>query len=178
MKMEKVGKFFRQTLVSGIKERVQKNSNTFLLSFTGVSSAKLGRLRKDLKRIGAQVFVSKNRIAKIALKELNQETLAEKIKGQTAFICSNSDSATISKTLIKFAKDSEGILVQGGLLEGAVLGKDDVKRLSDLPSREILLSQVLMMIMSPLNRLGGALNAKSRDLLSIMKQLSEKKGGK
>jgi large subunit ribosomal protein L10 len=175
MEIEKVGRFYRTTLVNGIKERVQKSNSTFLMTFTAVSSARLGGLRKTLHRIGAQVFVSKNRIAKIALKELNQEKLAEKITGQTAFIWTDADSIAVSKALMKFAKDQTGISVPGGLFEGSLLGQDDVKRLSDLPAREVLLSQLLGTMMAPLNRLGYVLNAKSCDLLSILKQLGEKR---
>ena len=69
------------------------------------------------------------------------------------------------------------VCIAGGLLEGKELNKNDVKKLSDLPSREVLLSMLLSTIQSPLTRLAGALNAKTRDLISVLKQLSEKKGG-
>ena len=123
------------------------------------------------------MYVSKNSLASLALKDLEREKLAESIDGQTAFIWSDSDSVEISKILVEFAKDIDTVSVSGGLLEGKILDKDDVKRLSDLPSREILLSMLLSAIQSPLTRFAQALNAKTRDLLSVLKQLSEKKGG-
>jgi large subunit ribosomal protein L10 len=79
--------------------------------------------------------------------------------------------------LVDFVKGFEGVIVQGGLLQGRILEQEDVKRLSELPTREILLAKLLSVIQSPLNRLAMALNAKTRELLSILKQLSEKKGG-
>ena len=78
---------------------------------------------------------------------------------------------------MKFAKGNEGVNVEGGLLDGVFLSQTEVKRLADLPSREDLLAQLLQTILSPMTRLAGVMNAKSRDLLSILKQLSEKKGG-
>jgi large subunit ribosomal protein L10 len=62
-------------------------------------------------------------------------------------------------------------------LQGAFLAKEDVSRLSDLPSREVLLAKLLSLMQSPATKLAYILNAKSRDLLSILKQYSEKKGG-
>ena len=175
--MEKVGKLFRKSLKENIKTGIEKNKGVFLVSYTAVSAAQMNTFRKDLKRLGAKVLVSKNRIAKLALTELKQNQLADGLKGQTAFVWGDGDSAEISKALFKFIKTCEGMVVQGGVLEGSPLRKEDVKRLSDLPSRDVLRSQVLQVILSPLTRLAGALNAKSRDLLSILKQLSEKKGG-
>ncbi len=175
--MAKVGTIIRKTLVTNIKEKMQNNNSTFVLSYSKISSARLGALRKNLRKIGAQVQVSKNRIAQIALKELKQEKIAGDIKGQTAFVWSNSDPVTVSKALVTFTKECETAKIQGGLLDGSYLAQDDVKRLSDLPSREVLLSRVLGVMVAPAQRLLGAMNAKSRDLLSILKQLSEKKGG-
>ena len=79
--------------------------------------------------------------------------------------------------IMEFSKDLDNVNVQGGVLDGRTLNEGDVKRLSDLPPREVLLSTLLGTIQAPLTRLAGALNAKSRDLLSILKQYSEKKGG-
>ena len=74
-------------------------------------------------------------------------------------------------------KDFETVIVQGGLLQGKLIEQADIKKLSELPSRDVLLSMLLSAIQSPLTRLAGALNAKTRDLVSVLKQLSEKKGG-
>lgn len=175
--MERVGKFVRTNLVGNIKDGVEKSTTTFLLTYSQVSSSQMDTLRKKLKKVGARVFVSKNRLARIALKELKQDVLGEKIKGQTAFIWSNADCVPVSKTLVDFIKGREHVLIQGGFLDGAVLSGDDVKRLSELPSREVLLATLLSVMLSPATRFAGVLNAKSRDLLSILKQLSEKKGG-
>ena len=175
--MEKVGKIFRDKLLSTLKEGVESNNNVFVLSYSGLSAIQMDTLRKDLRRIGAQVYVSKNRIAKRALKEINQEKLADDIEKQMAFVWSNADSMMVCKTLTKFEKEFKSLFVQGGLLDGALLEKNDVQRLSDLPSKEILQAQLLQTMLSPLTRLATVLNEKTRDLLSILKQLSEKKGG-
>jgi len=175
--MKRVGVIYREGFVKNIKEHISENKGVFLLSYTKLSSPQISDLRKDLRKAGADVFVSKNALARIALKEVEQEPLAEKISGQTAFVWTAADSAAISKILVKFAKDMKSVAVQGGILDGKLLTEGDVQRLSELPSREVLLSQLLGTIQAPLTRFAGALNAKSRDLLSILKQLGEKKGG-
>ncbi len=175
--MKKVGQLFRENLVNQVKSGVDQNSNVFVFSYSNVSSFQLGELRKKLKQAGADVYVSKNAIAQIALRNLKHDALADRIKGQTAFVWSSTDSAQVSKILVGFAKECDQVKLQGGLLDGKILEQNDIKRLSDLPSREVLLAQLLGTIQAPITRLMYCLNAKSIDLLSILKQYSEKKGG-
>ncbi len=171
----KVGQVFRNTVIKSIKQEFDRNNCTFLLTFASLSSSQMDDLRKGMSKIGAKVFVAKNRVAKIALKDLKQEPFAQKISGQTAFVWSSEDAVSISKALIDFSKKWEGLTIKAGLLDGAILEAADVKRLSELPAKEVLQSQLLAVIIAPVTRFAGLLNAKTRDLLSIMKQLSENK---
>ena len=91
-------------------------------------------------------------------------------------ILSNADASEVSKVLVKFAKAYEGFIVRGGVLDGAFLTEAQVKTLSDLPSREVLLAKFLGTLAAPVSRFAGALNGKTRDLMSILKQKSEKGG--
>lgn len=173
----KVGEIFRKQLVGAIKDGVEKNQNTFLVSYSGVSAAQMNILRKDLSKKSAKMKVTKSKIARIALKDQPLAPAAADVNNQVAFVHTDSDAAEISKILVKFSKECKGFAVQGGLLDGAFLPKEDVTRLSDLPSRDVLIAKLLSLMQSPATKLANILNAKSRDLLSILKQYSEKKGG-
>src|ERR1700733_10929157 len=171
--MMKVGTLYRQRMADSVKTGVSKKSSTFVVSYRGISSAKMNTLRKDLKRKKAEVLVSKTSVARIALKEVKCEDLAGRIEGQMALILSNADASEVSKVLVNFAKSYEGFVVRGGVLDGAFLSEDEVKTLSDLPSREVLLAKLMGTMSAPLTRFAGALNAKTRDLMSILKQKSD-----
>ena len=174
--MKRIGQIFRESLVNRVKDGVGQNGCIFVISYSQVPASQINDFRKRLKAAGADVYVSKNSIAQIALKDLNQNGLAEKITGQMAFVWSQADSVEVAKALVKFAKECENIKIRGGLLDGKILEKDQIIQLSELPSRQVLLTMLLSTIQSPLTRLAGALNGKTRELLSILKQLSEKKG--
>src|SRR5271170_4326074 len=109
--MTKVGTLYRQRMASSVKEGVAKKSSTFVVSYRGISSAKMNILRKDLRRKKAEVVVTKTSLARIALKEAKQDDLAGSIQGQMALILSNADASEVSKVLVKFAKDYEGFIV-------------------------------------------------------------------
>lgn len=172
----KVGKLFRQRISDSVKEGVVNKSNAFFVTWKGIPSSKMDSLRKDLKRKKADVLISKTSIARIALKESNYQDLANRLNGQIALILSDSDASEVSKILVKYTKDFEGFVVQGGLMDGSTLSPQQVHTLSDLPSREVLLSQFIGTLQAPLTRFAGALNAKSRDFVSILKQKSESSG--
>ena len=175
--MKRVGQVYREGLMNLLKDGVEKSDNVFVLSYTKLSGNKMSELRKSLRKAGASMQVSKNAIAQKTLESLKQEELSKKIQGQTAFVWSKSDSAEISKILVKFVKDCDVVSLRGGLLGNKLLQDTDIKKLSDLPPRAVLLSQLLGTIQAPISRLLGAFNAKSGELLSILKQYSEKKGG-
>ena len=176
--MKRVGRIFRESLVLHVKDGIEKRNNVFVLSYSHLSGPQMNTLRKGLKAVGADFYVSRNSIAEIALKSLNHDKLAQRISGQTAFVFSSTDSVEVSKALVKFTKEFEGLALHGGLLEGVILEKSDVERLSELPSREVLLTMLLRTLNTPITRLARAFNAKTRELLMILQQLSEKKGGK
>jgi len=176
--MKKLGKVVRETMVTTVKDGVDKKGPTFLMNYSGLSSAEMSSLRKNLRKVGARVYVTKNAIIKRALQDLSFNPLADTLDGQAALVWGGKDSSEVSKVLTKFAKGKDKIKIRGGVLEGALIEQGDVIRLSELPSREVLLATLMGTIQSPLTRLASALNAKTRDLLSILKQLSEKKGGK
>ena len=175
--MKKVGRLYRERLVDQLKGGVANQENVFLLSYSMVSGPQMNDLRKNLRRTGAHVCAAKNTIARLALQEIDHNDLAGKVSGQTALVWGGTDSAAISRILIRCAEESENIVIQGGLLQGRILTQGDVKKLSELPPREVLLARLLSVIQSPLTRFAGVLNAKTRELLFILKQLSEKKGG-
>ena len=172
----RIGEIYRKKMSSSVKEGVTHKANTFVVSYRGISSAKMDSLRKDLKRKKADVLVSKTAVARIALKEANYEDLAKRLEGQMALVLSDADASEVSKILVKFAKNYEGFIVQGGLLNGVTLTSDQIHTLSDLPSREVLLAKFMGTLQAPVTRFAAALNAKTRDFASILKQKSEKGG--
>jgi large subunit ribosomal protein L10 len=172
----RIGEIFRQKMSSGVKDGVTTKQSAFVVTYRGLSAAKMNILRKDLKRKNADMVVSKTSIARIALKESNYENLATGLQGQMALVLSDADASEVSKVLVKFAKDFEGFTVEGGILNGAVLSGNEVKQFSDLPSREVLLAQFIGTLQAPVTRFAAALNAKTRDFASILKQKSEQGG--
>ena len=174
--MKKVGIMIKEDIVEKIKYGFKDHSNIFVISHTNLDGGKSVELRMGLKKVGAEMYASKNRIASLTLKNLGYDDLAEKISDQTLFVWTDTESVQVAKVVMEFIKDNDNIMVQGALIDGDVVSSHDVQKLSDLPVKSVLQSMLLSVLQAPVSRLLGAFNAKSMDLLSILKQLSKKKG--
>ena len=175
--MMKIGKVYREKITKKLRDGVEKESSAFVINFRNVSSSDICTLRKMLQQKKAKVYMSRNSLARVGLKESFLAPIMEKLEGQTLFVWTSADAVDISKILMKFAEKNANFMIRGGVVSSQLLQKADVKRLSDLPAKEVLLAQLLGTLQSPMTRLARTLNGKTVELLSILKQISEKRGG-
>jgi large subunit ribosomal protein L10 len=175
--MTKVGKVFRDKVVTTIKNGVEKQQTTLVINYDKLPTGNLSSLRKTLRSKKAKMYSSRNSLVQVALKGTEYASLAENLVGQTALVWTNADAADVAKLLVKFAEKNETFIIQGGVFDKSLLKKQDVKRLADLPAKEVILSKILGALQSPATALARNLNSKQTDLILILKQLSEKKGG-
>jgi len=133
----------RPDKVSAVEEITDKfrNSNAAVVTaYTGLSVAQLKELRRSLGD-NAQYRVVKNTLTKIAANEAGI-TLDEHLKGSTAVAFVTGDPVTAAKGLRDFAKENPALVIKGGVLEGKPLNADEIKKLADLESREVLLAKL------------------------------------
>ncbi|MCK1795423.1 50S ribosomal protein L10 [Streptomyces sp. XM4193] len=130
--------------VAAVAEMTDKfrNSNaTVVTAYTGLSVAQLKELRRSLGD-NAQYRVVKNTLTKIAAKEAGVNTLDEFLTGSTAVAFVTGDPVVAAKGLRDFAKENPALVIKGGVLEGKALSADEIKKLADLESREVLLAKL------------------------------------
>jgi large subunit ribosomal protein L10 len=175
--MIKIGRIFRDQIVTTIKTGVTDRKNAFVINYSKVGSGPLCSLRKLLQQKNAKMYTSRSALAKIALKDMQLTTIAETLDGSTAFVWSDADPVDVAKVLVKFEEKNEGFVVRAAIVDKNIIKKEDVKRLSELPAKEVLVAQLLGTLQAPMTRLARALNGKTTELLLLLKQLSEKRGG-
>lgn len=151
----------KQQAIAELKELMQNAKSIVLADNNGLNVARVTKLRKELRGAGVELKVAKNTLIGLAAKELGIEGLDQYLKGTTTLAFSNEDEASGAKKIREFfAKDKDPkFVVKAGILEGKVLDVNGVKELADLPSREVLLAQVLAGIQAPLQGVAGAVNS-------------------
>ena len=157
-----------------LKERLKETENLFLLSFSGVNVPDITQLRSELKGVGAEYFVVKNRLFKRALEGSEWADLTGDLTGPTAIVFPGSDPIEPSKRIVAFQKNHPEFKFKSGYLDGRLLEASRLVELSKMESRETLIAKLLMLLQSPMRRLVVALNSPTRNLVTALAQVSEK----
>lgn len=173
--MEKVGIGCKKLMAEEIKQKVADSSCLFTTSFQQLPATEQDELRKQLKELDVGVLIIKNRIARKALKGLNQEKILSLSKGLTALMLGKDDPVAVAKTLVDFAGKNENFKVLGGYVDEQIIEPSSIKELSSIPSREILLSQVVAGIASPIQGLVNTLSATIKQFLVVLNRIQENK---
>ena len=154
-----------------IAERLTTTETVIATAFHGLSVREVEDLRGKLREADAQFQVVKNTLARRACDETGKDALLEYLEGQTALVWAAGDPAAIAKALNTFAKASEDRLtMKGGILDGAPVSADELKKLAALPPRDELLARLVRGVASPLQGTANALNSLLSGLATALGQ--------
>ena len=148
----------KEAAVAELKERFASAKVVVLTDFRGLTVKKATELRRRLRQAGVEYRVVKNTLTSRAAREANLTGLDQYLAGPTALAFSGADPVAPAKVLMEFARENKELTVKAGVLDGRVIDAEQVKALADLPSREVLLAQVLAGMQAPLTGLVRVLN--------------------
>jgi len=140
----------KQQLVEQIKDNFVKAQSAVVVEYRGLTVAEVTELRAKLRAARVEMRVLKNTLVKRAADEVGLVELDSYFQGPSAWVFSKEDPVSGPKVLLEFAKTHEKLVVKGGILQNKAIEAKGVKALADLPSREVLLSQVLAALQSPM----------------------------
>ena len=164
--------------VAEISAKLKASKSLFLFDYQGINVGKLTKFRAEMKEIKSEVKVYKNTLLYFALKDAGvsvADELNKLLVNSTALVLVNEDSVETAKRLTAFAKENENLKVKGGLMEGRVVSAADVKIIATLPSREVLLSKVLMLFNSPASGFVNVLAGNIRNFVGVLNSVKDKK---
>lgn len=166
----------KQEIVSELVEKLKNAPSGVLVDYKGINVADDTALRKELRESGVEYFVVKNSLLRLAAKEAGLEGLDEVLSGTTAIALGSDDMIAPAKILGKFAEaHKEFFDLKIGFIEGQVISKEEVVALSKLPSKEVLIAQVLGGLNAPISGLVGVLSGLQRGLVVALNAIAEQK---
>lgn len=127
--------------VEEITNKFRDSNAAVVTAYTGLSVAQLKQLRRSLGD-NAQYRVVKNTLTKIAANDAGINELDEFFVGSSAVAFVTGDPVAAAKGLRDFAKDNPALVIKGGIVDGAQYSADDLKKLAELESREVLLAKL------------------------------------
>ena len=127
--------------VAELTKNFADSTAVLLTEYRGLTVAELKELRNSIRQ-DAEYAVVKNTLTKIAANKAGISALDDELKGPSAIAFVHGDPVTVAKGLRAFAKAHPLLVIKGGYFDGAPLSPDEVNKLADLESREVLLAKL------------------------------------
>lgn len=157
--------------------RFSKAKAAIVAEYRGLTVAELTSLRRDLRKVNGEFRVLKNRVARkaVAGKQDGFSGLETSLKGPIGVAYLYGDAAAGAKAMVEFEKGKELFKITAGVMDSKTITPAEVKAIASLPSKEVLLGQLVGLLVSPHRGLLGVLNAVPRSLVLVINAVKEKK---
>lgn len=162
-------------LVAEVGERFDAADAVVLTDYRGIDVGGMAELRSALRAAGGTYKIYKNTLVRLAAQERGL-AIDDLLTGPTAIAFVDGDVAGVAKALRDFARINPALVVKGGLLGSALVGADEVTALAELPSREVLLSEIAGLFAAPMQQLAGLFDAVPRSVAYALDALIEAGG--
>jgi len=161
--------------VAELKGLFEGANSFFVTDYQGLTVADLTQLRKAFRSNDVTYLVAKNTLFRIAMGEVGVKGVDDHFAGPTAVAFAHGDPAVAAKVIQESVKVRELPRVKAFVVDRKVYDAADLKRLADLPSREVLLSQLVAAVESPLSALVRSLDGFFVQLVGSIDALAEKR---
>lgn len=150
----------KKAKVEAVSEIIKNSVAGVIVDYKGITVEEDTRLRKELREAGVHYFVEKNSVLRFAVKNAGLDGLTDVLAGTTAIAVSNADQTAPARILGKFAEASENKFnLKAGYIEGEIYDEKGVIALSKIPSKDVLLSQLVGSLQGPMQGLAAILKA-------------------
>ena len=163
----------KEKMVADYVERMSHSQALILTDYRGLSVADISDLRRRLREVDGVFQVVKNTLFARALEEAGLPIPTEHMEGPVAVGYCLGDAPPVAKAMVDFAREEDLLKVRGAILGTNLLDLEGVKGLADLPSREVLLAQLVGTLQGPMGSLVSTLQAPMRELVQVLQARSE-----
>ncbi len=168
----------RTEVIDLLEKELVDATGIYLTNFNGIDVEKVTKLRSDLREQGARYLVVKNTLARIALERCGDRKteLVPFLKGPTGVAVTRQESTGPARVIKNFKKDNKDLLdLKVAYVDGSLFNAEQTEALANLPSREILLSQLLSVFKAPMANLAGSLNGILSKFVRTLEAVKQKK---
>jgi large subunit ribosomal protein L10 len=160
----------KERVVADLAKQLGESETLMVADYRGLTMPEIDELRGRLLEAGARFRVVKNTLTKLAAEQAGTTDVLQLIDGPTAiaFLDAEGDPVAVAKVLSEVARAHDVLVIRGGVLEGVVVGEDEIKRLATLPPADVLRAQLVGAVAAPLTTVVGLFTAPLRDLVGVL----------
>ena len=166
----------KASVVTDLNKRLNDSPFIFVADYTGLNVMQFSELRTRLDKAGARCSVVKNSYLRLAAKGAGLPDLGE-LRGQNAIITGEKDVAAAAKVLKNFTAEFKKPTIRTGVVDRLIVSSEQIQIIADLPSRDVLLSQLLGVLSAPASKLVRLLNEPASQLARVLQAKADQGGG-
>ena len=159
--------------VDELREKLSLTKSLFLTDFRGLNVEQMTDLGRDLKEKKAEYRITKNSLIRLAARESRFEGVLDYLKGPTGLVFSFEDPVSPAKVLYEIRKKVEKPKIKIIWMEGKLLDENQLKGLAALPTKDVILTQIVFGLNSPLANLVGTLQGVMRNFVGVLDAVRE-----
>lgn len=168
-------KAFKTDKISQMKEKIEKAKVAIVTEYKGLSVEEITKLRRALQKEDGDYMVTKNTLAKIAVKGTEYEVLTDAFTGPIAVAFGYEDQVSPAKALSNFIKETKKGKILAAAMDGKLLSAEEAKALANLPTKQEIYAKMLGCINSPASGIANSVNAVLSQLTRTMAAVRDKK---
>ena len=164
-------------VIKEMTEKLKDQKNLLLVDFSGIKANDAASFRKEIKKEGIFYRIVKGNLLRIAFKNASLELDDKFFEGPVGIAIHESDPVILAKKFVDFQDENEKPIfkVKIGLVDGQWISAEDIKRIAELPSKDELLSKLVYLLNSPIQRLVTVLEKPVKDFVVVLDQVKNKK---
>lgn len=167
----------KNLIAAAYKEQFADINGAVLVDIRGIESNDTNALRADLATKSIKVTVVKNSLAKNVFKGGELEPINEFLEGPSVMVYPTSEDTSVvgvARELIDWAKKLQNMQFKGAVMDGITFGPEEIKKLSEYPTKEEAQAKVVQIILTPGQKLVGSILGPGRKVASLIKAIEEK----
>jgi large subunit ribosomal protein L10 len=158
----------KEQTISELQKQIERYKGAVLANFRGLRVDQMNQIRQRLRDEKISFHVVKNTLMKRASKGTDLEKINPYFEGPTAMAISNGNPVSLIKIFLDFIKTQPSLEIKVGLIEGQVVAPGEMKTLASMPSREVLMAQILGGIQMPASQIGGTIHSLFQHVLGVL----------
>lgn len=166
----------KKQFVDDMESKLQRSQIVILMNYSGLTVEEMNNIRRKVEPSGVEFKVVKNTLVSHAMERVGISGLDAHLVGPTGVFLAFGDPVGPVKALTELLKTNEKLQVKAAWLSGRILNLDDVKQLANMPSREVLLGQLLGTLQAPMAQLVGVLSAVPGNFIGVLQAYKDKLG--
>ncbi|HXW83819.1 MAG TPA: 50S ribosomal protein L10 [Candidatus Binataceae bacterium] len=167
----------KTALVADLNENLGRANLAIVSEYRQLNAGETAEMRRKLRAARGVMKVAKNTLIRRAVADGKFSALGDKLGGPVGVILSFGDPIEMAKTVAGFRDLGDKFKLRGGVLDGKPLTAEEVQQLASLPSREVIMAQLLGLLQAPATRLARLLNEPGSALARLIDAVGRKAGG-